>query len=269
MQQRTMKQPCVLRGVGVHSGLLSCVTLLAAPVNHGIVWRHAASQEAFKVGEVIPAVAPHATVLATQHARISTIEHIMAALWQQGITNVECVLEGDEAPILDGSSIAIIWALEAAGSIEQDAPVNYVRPTTQLVLTDEQRNGLIQIDPYDSDALYLSYEAGCFSWAGELTPEIFREQFALARTCGELAQLPVLRQHGLAKGSTTGNTIALNNGAFFNTPRCDDEPARHKVLDLIGDLYLLGQPLAARITARNTGHSFNREVVVHWNKRLR
>lgn len=262
MQQRTVKQSCILCGVGVHSGVPSRVIIHSAPIDHGIVWQHSISRHIFKMGDAVPAVAPHATVFATQGARVSTIEHIMAALWQQGITNARCVLEGDEAPILDGSSIAIIWALEAVGVVEQDAPVQYLRPTKPVVLTDAQRDGLIRVEPHESDALYLSYETQSFSWSGELTPDIFREQFAAARTCGDIAQLPMLRQHGLAQGSTTGNTIALQNGDFFNTPRVPDEPQRHKVLDLIGDLYLLGAPLAARITARNTGHSFNREVIV-------
>jgi UDP-3-O-acyl-N-acetylglucosamine deacetylase len=131
-----------------------------------------------------------------------------------------------------------------------------------LILEDEQRNGLIQIEPHDSDTLFLSYETHNFSWSGELTPEVFRDQFAAARTCGDIAQLPMLRSHGLAQGSTTGNTIALQDGKFFNTPRFPDEPQRHKVLDLIGDFYMLGAPLTARVTARNTGHSFNRGVIV-------
>ena len=95
-------------------------------------------------------------------------------------------------------------------------------------------------------------------------PKQFATDFAPARTCGDVEQLEALRAHGLARGSCLGNTIARAQGRYINTPRFDDEPRRHKVLDLIGDLYLLGKPLVGRIEAFNTGHSFNRQVIAHF-----
>ena len=141
MNQKTLQRSCVLRGIGVHSGQSAHVVIEPAGVNDGIVWVHEASKEQFVMGQVVPVAAPHATVLATQRARISTIEHVMAALWQQGITNAVCRLSGDEAPIYDGSSSAIIWALQDAGVVDQGVPAQMITPKKTLTFLDEQRNG--------------------------------------------------------------------------------------------------------------------------------
>ena len=283
MQQKTLQEPCVLRGVGVHSGQSSILTIEPAAIDAGIRWVHERTGETFVMGQTVPMPAPHATVLATEIARISTIEHVMAALWQQGITNAICRLDGDEVPILDGSSIAIIWALQDAGVIEQEAPAQMITPREALTFTDEQRGGQIVIHPADEGQKDLVLEYGDMSSRarsgihdGEMdsrfrendkigdSPEAFLTDYAPARTCGDVEQLDALRAHGLARGSTLGNTIARWQGQYLNTPRFDDEPQRHKVLDLIGDLYLLGAPLIGRIQASNTGHSFDRQVVEHF-----
>lgn len=282
MQQKTLKKSCVLRGIGVHSGQPSTLTIEPAAIDAGISWVHQQTGEVFVMGQAVPVQAPHATVLATKNARISTIEHVMAAVWQQGVTNAVCRLDGDEAPILDGSSIAIIWALQEIGIIAQDAPARMITPRQTLTFVDEQRGGSIIIHPVDEgqEGLVLEYNVSSRTRFGIHdsavdsrlrgndnicdSREQFLAAFAPARTCGDIEQLDALRAHGLARGSTLGNTIARMGGQYLNTPRFDDEPQRHKVLDLIGDLYLLGAPLIGRIQAQNTGHSFNRQVVAHY-----
>lgn len=314
MNQKTVAASCVLRGVGVHSGQPSVLTIQPAPVDYGLVWvsdqvRDDGKDISFVMGATVPVVAPHATVLASKHARISTVEHVMAALWQQGITNARLELQGDEVPILDGSSIAIIWELERVGVVTQDAPAQFVSPKETVTFADESRGGVITWIPNPAVAkamadtqfrddgalgcghgvkssvagvhqsssqrrlgssqnnhsfLTIDYQAPEGSYKGTLTPEAFARDIAPARTFGDIAQLPALRAHGLARGSTLGNTLAFASGTPLNTPRFADEPVRHKVLDLIGDLFLIGLPMAGHIIARNTGHSFNREVVAHF-----
>lgn len=168
---------------------------------------------------------------------------------------------------MDGSSLPFVLLLERAGRQEQEALRNYLSVMQAKRWEDAQRNGFIEIMPprESQEHLELIYEAEGGTRGLVLTPEMFRREIAPARTCGFLAQLPQLRALGLARGSTAGNTIVMDSErCYLNTPRFTDEPIRHKILDLIGDLMLLGLPLHGTIRARNTGHSFNREVVADY-----
>jgi UDP-3-O-[3-hydroxymyristoyl] N-acetylglucosamine deacetylase len=244
------------------------VRLQPAPSNTGIVFRVAGHENAsFGLGSATPTAAPHATLLATPCWRLSTVEHLVAALWAMRIDNIIITVDGPEMPIMDGSSLPFILLLQQAGVQTQEAPRRYLSVAQTKRWEDAKRNGFIEIAPprVDQEELELVYEAESGTHEMVLTPELFMREIAPARTCGLLGQLPQLRAMGLARGSTAGNTIVIgDNRQYLNTPRFADEPMRHKVLDLVGDLMLLGYPLAGSIHARNTGHSFNREVVVDY-----
>lgn len=262
--QHTLAAKVSFAGVGVHTGAYATVHLEPAPANAGItLCRVGHEATAIKLGQYVPPAAPHATVIQTPTWRVSTVEHLLAAVWALRIDNLKIVVDGDEIPIFDGSALPFVLLMQRAGVQEQPVRRKYLAVRTRREFVDKERNGLILLTPPLTGvaSLALEYEAPTETFAYSMVPELFISTFMAARTYGHLEQLPGLRSHGLAGGATTGNTLVITSKEFLNTPRFSDEPFRHKVLDLIGDCMLLGYPLIGTLAARNTGHNFNRRLV--------
>ncbi len=235
-----------------------------APPNSGIT---------FRVGghDPIPAApesvvnSHYATTVGRNGARIQTVEHLMAAAAGLGIDNLFVDVEGLEIPAADGSAKPFVALLAGAGRAEQSAPR---RP---IVVTEPIRVGeggrWIQIVP--SEALRISYTLdndhpaiGTQALTCLPTERMFVDEFAPARTYGFLKDLGVLRKKGLARGASLENAIGVGKRGVLNGLRYRDEFVRHKILDLIGDLALLGRPVVGHVIARNAGHALNFELVV-------
>jgi UDP-3-O-[3-hydroxymyristoyl] N-acetylglucosamine deacetylase len=277
--QCTLKQEVIFDGIGVHSGQLAKIVLKPAAHDFGIVFTNPAFPDAvFKIGTVIPEVAMQATVLKNGIWALSTTEHLLAAIGATGLDNVLIEVYGFEIPIMDGSAAPFVQGILDSGFQVQDVPKKYITPKEKLRFEDKagrfieiypaQNNCLAQAKSTD---LHISYTAdfanklvGNSQFECLLTSEFFAQNIAPARTFGFLEQLPQMRKLGIAKGTSLGNTVVLSNEGFLNETRFEDECVRHKVLDLIGDLSLLGLSLAGKVIAAKTGHSFNREVVVHY-----
>ncbi|MFH1254613.1 MAG: UDP-3-O-acyl-N-acetylglucosamine deacetylase [bacterium] len=303
MQQRTLKQEVIFEGIGVHSGQLAKIVLKPADHDFGIVFTNPAFPDAvFKIGSVIPEVAMQATVLKNSSWALSTTEHLLAAIVAIGLDNVLIEVSGFEIPIMDGSAASFVQGILDSGFHVQNAVKKYLTPKQMLKFEDKagrfieiypaQDNYPAQINQHAQDScsahanhnaqvnhldqnkstdLLISYTAdfanklvGNSQFQCLLTPEFFAQNIAPARTFGFLEQLPQMRKLGIAKGTSLGNTVVLSNEGFLNETRFEDECVRHKVLDLIGDLSLLGLSLSGKVIAAKTGHSFNREVVVHY-----
>ncbi len=270
--QKTLKKNVSFSGVGVHSGQPSSVTLWPAAPNTGVMFCNAAnSDQVIKIGTVIPEAAMHATVIKKDGWYVSTIEHLMAALLMLGVDNVRIEVEGNEIPILDGSALLFAQGIVDTGFVASDVPRRFLTPRTVLNFADQQGRSL-QLQPAAEGVLdfYIDYVAefqhplaGNPSLQGLVTPAFFLEQLAPARTFGFLEQLPFLRQHKLAQGSSLSNTVVIGQEPI-NDMRFADECVRHKVLDLVGDLSLLGGPLIGTIKAHKTSHNFNRLVIQHF-----
>lgn len=278
MLQITIADEVVFRGVGVHLGLTSKLILHPAPANHGIVFINPMFPDnKLKLGSIIPQEAIHASVLKSSKLVISTIEHLMASISAFGIDNLLIELQGIEVPILDGSSLGFITAISKVGFKSLDVQKQLLTPVSPLIFNDKKNDRFLEILPalkknsgYDL-ALYFDYFAefkhpliGKGRLTGEMTKDYFIKNIAAARTFGFLDELPFLRSKGLAKGTTLGNTVVIGESEFLNKPRFKDEFIRHKFLDLVGDLALLGKNLAGTLRARKTGHSFNRLVVADY-----
>jgi UDP-3-O-[3-hydroxymyristoyl] N-acetylglucosamine deacetylase len=310
LKQRTLKRDVIFEGIGVHSGVASCVILKPAPKDFGIVFANPLFPDSvFKIGSVIPEVAMQATVLKNDKWILSTTEHLLAAIIGVGLDNVLIQISGPgiesvtgpehhqkhnhhsehhhnhnpehhlvEIPIMDGSAVPFVHGILDCGFQEQDAAKKYLTPKQALKFEDSKSGRFIEIHPAQvnvdqnySTNLNLSYTADfAHKLVGNsqldclLTQEFFANEIAPARTFGFLEQLPQMRKLGIAKGTSLGNTVVLSNEGFLNETRFEDECIRHKVLDLIGDLSLLGLPLTGKVIAAKTGHSFNREVIVHY-----
>jgi len=258
--QRTVAQSLVLAGQGLHSGLKTGVILHPAPPGTGIVFSSLADQSAIVARIENVTETGYNTTLSDGEHSIRTVEHLLSALHGLGITNV-LVKADDEAPALDGSALEYCKELRKAGIAEQAAPIEPVRVTRSIQVG--QGDEFIRIDPADSLIIdyTLSYPQpiGTQNVHFELSSaEAYEREIAPARTFGFVSEFHKLAAMGLAGGGRLDNLILVDDEKVVNTTlRFPDEFARHKVLDLIGDLFLLGRPLIGRITAAKTGHSDN------------
>ena len=268
-KQTTIKNKISFTGIGVHCGDRTSVTLCPAPLGTGIVFKNANNlEQSIVVGTVVPEIAMHATVIRHGQWQASTIEHLMAALSMLGVDHVEIIVNGPEIPILDGSSLPFVVGILDTGLVQFDAPRHFITPKKIVTFSDDQGR-LIEISPNREGRLILDYNAdfvhplaGSPTFSGEITTEFFIDHIAPARTFGHLEQLPFLRQHGLARGSSLGNTVVIGS-ELLNDMRMNDECVKHKVLDFLGDISLAGTRVAGTIKACKTGHAFNRHVAAN------
>lgn len=271
--QKTIKKDIFIEGIGVHSGTRSSILLRPSKEDSGIVIKNKFFPDhPFPVGQGLPEPAMHATVICDPQKKwfLSTVEHLLCAIIGIGIDNIEIEVDGIEIPILDGSSLPFVQAIKKVGFLEQDAKKRFLTPKKKISF--QEKNKFIEITPATEDVsvsfdysvefehpLVQASKLEC-----TLSSDFFEKEIAPARTFGFLHQLPFLRKHGLAKGTTLGNTVVVGEETFMNSRRFDDEFIRHKLLDLIGDLALLGKPIAGKIKAHRTGHNLNRLVVKHF-----
>src|SRR5438309_11758782 len=265
MRQHTIRKAVCLEGVGLHSGKTVRVTLAPGLADSGI---------AFRVGEhadPIPATpesvvdSHYATTLGKNGARIQTIEHLMAAAAGLGIDNLDVRVDGTELPAADGSAKPFVQLMQTAGRTPQGARQRPIRIPHPIGAGAGGR--WIQIVPADTfrisytlDNEHPAIGTQVLSWTP--TEESFVAECAPARTYGFLKDLGIMRKNGLARGGSLDNAIVLGNGAALNGLRFRDEFVRHKILDLLGDLALLGRRIRAHVVARNGGHALNFELVV-------
>ncbi|MDH5856351.1 UDP-3-O-acyl-N-acetylglucosamine deacetylase [Lampropedia aestuarii] len=272
--QRTIKRLTRAVGVGLHSGQRVELTLRPAPANTGIVFTRVDLPNPEPV--VVSAEAVFDTRMATtigrEGARISTIEHIMSACAGLGIDNLYIDLTAEEVPILDGSSAAFVYLLREAGIELQAAAKQFVRVTKPVEVRTERLGEVkwARFDPFNG--FKLSFQIDFSHPAVDSTGQIFEfdmgqshyvKEIARARTFGFTRDVEMLRSSGLALGGGYDNAIVMDDYKVLNQDglRYDDEFVRHKILDAIGDLYVLGKPLLASYSAYRSGHAMNNQLL--------
>jgi UDP-3-O-acyl N-acetylglucosamine deacetylase len=269
--QQTVKRPVSLDGIGLHSGEMAKMTVSPAAADTGILFRAAD-------GTLIPANVDHvvdtnsATTVGAFGVRVRTIEHLMAAAAALGIDNLMVDIDGPEVPAADGSAKPFVDLLRSAGRVSLAAPRRPITISAPIRVGTESR----WIEVLPADSLRISYtldnnhpiiglQAGTFG----ISEEVFCEELAAARTYGFLRDVPVMRQNGLARGGSLDNAIVVGKRSVLNDSlRFPDEFVRHKILDLVGDLFLLGRPLRAHVVGRNAGHALNYQLVAAVQKAL-
>jgi UDP-3-O-[3-hydroxymyristoyl] N-acetylglucosamine deacetylase / 3-hydroxyacyl-[acyl-carrier-protein] dehydratase len=267
--QRTLAKDVSVRGNGLHTGSAVILRLVPAPENAGIQFIRTDLTER----PVVPANSTSAvensigrrTVLSKDSAQVHTTEHLMGALWGCGVDNAYVEVSGVEIPGLDGSAKPFVEMIKSAGVIEQGAPRKYFSPREPIALEEEE--SAIAIYPANDfrvsytlsyDHPMLKSQFATFS----LDAGSFEELIAPARTFCLQEEAEALRTKGFGKGANYENTLVLGkNGVVENKLRFEDEFVRHKILDLIGDLYLLGGHLRAHVIALKSGHSLNIKLV--------
>lgn len=264
--QYTLKRQVSCCGIGLHAGRTVNLTIKPAPANSGIRFVRAD----LAANQTIPAHMNQvvdtrlATTLGNGNARVATTEHLLAALHGSGIDNAEIELDSHEVPIMDGSAAPFIRLLAQGGRRKQRALRRVLRITRPVSFTDGDKT--IRIEPYDGFKVTGRIDFGndlisdqVFSL--DVTAERFRKEIARARTFGFVEQVENLWANGLALGGTLESVIAIHwdRRTVLNEEglRYDDEFVRHKVLDLIGDLALLGSPVFGHVIADRAGHSMH------------
>jgi UDP-3-O-[3-hydroxymyristoyl] N-acetylglucosamine deacetylase len=271
MQQHTIRKPVSYEGVGLHSGKLVRLTLNPAPVNSGIVFQAGKSREPIPAAPESVIDSHYATTIGRNSTRIQTVEHLLAAAAGLGVDNLAVAVDGSEIPAGDGSAKPFVALLASAGRVQQSAPRRPVAIPYPIRVGNGNR--WIQIVP--SDTFRISYTLdhehpaiGTQALTCEPTERMFVEQFAPARTYALIESVGLLRRNGLAHGGSLKNCIVVGKRGAINGLRFRDEFVRHKVLDLIGDLALLGRPIVGHVIARNAGHALNFELVVSIQRAL-
>ena len=275
--QQTLKTSISCAGVGVHTGAMVNMTFHPAAPNTGIVFRRTDLDPSEGGGADIPALASSVgdtqlgtTICAAGEyaatATVSTIEHVMAALAGCEIDNIIIDVDAAETPVMDGSSAPFVRLIECAGIEQQGAPRRYIRMLRPIEIAGEKK--LARLEPHDGQAFEFEIDfatpaIGQQAVAVELGADCFKKDISEARTFGFVKDVEALRSIGLARGSSLDNTVAIDNDEILNEDglRYDDEFVRHKTLDAIGDLYVLGAPVIGRYQGVRSGHALNNQLV--------
>ena len=264
MHQSTTRKQVMLEGVGLHSGRNARIVLSPAPANSGLVFHLAGHSEAIPAAPESVVDSHYATTIGKNGSRIQTVEHLMAAAAGLGLDNLKVEVDGPEIPAVDGSAKPFVAALMSAGRVQQSARRRPVKSPDPIQVGSGSR--WLQILP--ADRFRISYTLdhdhpaiGTQVVSCVPTERSFVEELAPARTYGFLNDLGLMRKNGLARGGSLENAVVVGKHGVLNGLRYRDEFVRHKVLDLIGDLALLGRPILGHVVARNGGHAMNLELV--------
>ncbi|HLS17539.1 MAG TPA: UDP-3-O-acyl-N-acetylglucosamine deacetylase [Paenalcaligenes sp.] len=273
LKQRTIAQTISTKGIGLHSGRLVELTLRPAAPNTGIVFHRVdldpvvtIPADAFSVGGTMMA-----SVLQKGDVMISTVEHLMSALAGLGIDNIHVDLTAQEVPIMDGSAGTFVYLLRAAGIQEQSAAKKFLRVLKPIQVEEGTGDDKkwARLEPYEGYALQFSIDfqhpaikATANFAEVDFAKDSYTKTIARARTFGFASDVEAMRAAGLARGGSLDNAIVMDEYRVLNTDglRYDDEFVKHKILDAIGDLYLIGHPLLARYVACKSGHGLNNQL---------
>ena len=267
MNQTTISKSVTVSGTGLHTGAPVSLTLKPAPENTGYIFVRT-DLDNFEIPASVEYIShcSYATTLLRKGVVLSTCEHLLSALRGTGIDNCFIEIDSIELPIMDGSSENFIDLIEQAGTTEQDAPRRYFRVLKSVKIAEGDRK--MSIEPSDKfeiecliDFKHPFINKQCLKYIGENGS--FRREIASARTFGFTQEIEMLRKANLARGGSLENAIVLTPDGMLNeTPlRFDDEFVRHKILDIIGDLALLGMPVQGKVKAEKSGHSVHAQLM--------
>jgi UDP-3-O-[3-hydroxymyristoyl] N-acetylglucosamine deacetylase len=270
IRQRTLKNTIRATGVGLHTGDKIYLTLHPAPVDTGIVFRRTDLKEPVDVKACPQNVSDTrlSTTIEKDGVRISTIEHLMSAFAGLGIDNALIELTAAEVPIMDGSAGPFVFLLQSAGIEEQSAPKRFLRIKQRIEVREDNKWAVFE--PFDGFkvSFTIDFDHPMFQSAQQtatldLSTTSFVKEISRARTFGFIADVEALQKAGFARGGGFDNAVVLDDFRVLNEDglRYDDEFVKHKILDAIGDLYLLGYPLIGAFSAYRSGHYMNNRLL--------
>ena len=268
--QHSLKSKISCCGKGLHSGANVSITLVPAPENTGIIFRKInANKNPVDIAAHVDNVVDDrlCTTLGNSEGNtIATVEHLMAALRGCEIDNLYVEVEGSELPIMDGSSAPFVFLIECAGVVEQNAPRKAIQIIKPISVENEER--LVELTPGAGFSVSFEIEFGSNAIGQQcmnidLVNGTFKGELSRARTFGFIEEVDQLRSMGLALGGSLDNAVVLNGDEVLNEGglRYKDEFVRHKILDCIGDLYLVGAPIIGHFKGYRSGHALNHSIL--------
>ncbi|MBT4107435.1 MAG: UDP-3-O-acyl-N-acetylglucosamine deacetylase [Proteobacteria bacterium] len=278
IRQRTLKTVIGATGVGLHTGEKVLLTLRPAPVGTGIIFRRVDLDPVIDIPASLENVCDTrlSTTLEHRGTRVSTVEHLMAAFAGLHIDNAVVELDSTEVPIMDGSAAVFVFLIQSAGIEMQSEAKRFIRIKNRIEVREGDK--WARFEPYDGFRLSFSIDfdhptmkSSAQHATVDLSETSFTKEVSRARTFGFLQDVEALREAGLARGGSLDNAIVLDDDRVINDDglRYGDEFVKHKILDAIGDLYLLGYPLIGTFSAHKSGHGLNngllRELVEKTN----
>ena len=274
LAQRTLKTLTKAVGVGLHSGQRVELTLRPAAPDTGIVFRRIDLAEPVDIPVNAEAVTDTrlASTISAGQAKVLTVEHLMSACAGLGIDNLYVDITAEEVPILDGSASSFVFLLQSAGVVEQSAPKRFVRVLKPVEVSEGEGENTkwARLTPYhgyklsfEIDFRHPAVDSTGQQVVFDMSDGVYARDIARARTFGFTKDVEMLRANGLALGGGLDNAIVMDDYKVLNTDglRYDDEFVKHKILDAMGDLYILGKPLLAAYSAFRSGHAMNNRLL--------
>ena len=270
LKQRTIKSLVKTVGIGLHSGRKVTLTLRPAPVDTGIVFTRVDLPETVEIVASASAIGDTrlASVLQKDGARVSTVEHLMSACAGLGIDNLYVDVDAEEIPIMDGSAASFVFQLQSAEIEQQSAPKRFIRVKKAVEVREGDK--LARLEPFFGfklaftiDFRHPAVDKTGQTFAIDFADTSYVREIARARTFGFAHEVEALREMGLARGGSLDNAIVLDEHRMLNNEelRYGDEFVRHKILDAIGDLYVVGHPLIGAYIANKSGHGLNNQLL--------
>lgn len=270
LRQRTLKNTIRAAGIGLHSGERIYIAVSPAPTDTGIMFRRTdlfppvdIPARALAVGETTMS-----STLVQEGVKVATVEHLMSAMAGLGVDNALVEISAQEIPIMDGSAGPFVFLIQAAGIVEQDAPKRFVRIKQPIRVSDGDK--WAELTPFDGFRVTFTIEfdhpvftEDTKQASLDFSTSSYVKEIARARTFGFMRDIEYLRSHNLALGGSVENAIVVSDEGIINAEglRYEDEFVRHKMLDAIGDLYLLGYPLLGHFRGFKSGHALNNALV--------
>ncbi len=274
LAQRTLKSLTKAVGVGLHSGQRVELTLRPAAPDTGIVFRRVDLPEPVEIPVRAESVTDTklASTISNGGAKVHTIEHLMSAAAGLGLDNLYVDITAEEVPILDGSSASFVYLLQSAGIVTQNAPKRFIRVKKPVEVREGEGRTLkwARLDPYHGYklAFEIEFDHPAVTSTGQrvefdMGSGNYAREIARARTFGFTRDVEMMRSHGLALGGGLDNAIVMDDVKVLNADglRYADEFVKHKILDAIGDLYIVGHPLLAAYSAFRSGHAMNNQLL--------
>ena len=263
LRQRTLKNSIHCSGIGLHSGVKVNMTLHPAEANTGIRFRRNGTVNGAEVAASWANVVEtplSTTLIGDDDVKAGTIEHLMSALAGCAVDNVVVELSGPEVPVMDGSAAPFVFLIECAGTVAQDAPRRALEILKEVTVADTRRSASVTPGRGLSIDFEIDFDSPVVArqnWSLQVTPASYKQDVSRARTFGFLQEVDKLREMGLALGGSLDNAVVISGDRILNDGglRYENEFVRHKVLDLIGDLYLIGAPVIGRFRCVRAGHA--------------
>lgn len=270
IHQRTLKNVIRATGVGLHTGEKVYLTLRPAPVNTGIIFRRVDLDPVVELAATPISVGDTrlSTALKKGDVSVSTVEHLMSALAGLGIDNIYVELTSPEVPIMDGSAAPFVFLVQSAGVIEQSAPKKFIRVKKPIRIEDGDKWAMFEPFEGFKVSFAINFDHPIFARSPQqatvdFSTTSFVKEVSRARTFGFMHEVEALREAGLALGGSHDNAIVMDSYTILNDDglRYEDEFVKHKILDAIGDLYLLGHQLIGEFSAYKSGHALNNQLL--------